>query len=723
MNSGSVSKSSQNRACLECQKRKTRCVSSPHADSCTYCVRARKECVFEVNPTRTPLTRKNFDALEKRCAQLETALRTLSGRINVDKDLEQLAKDNANHAATDSGQTEETNLAEPAQDPETTEGSPNSYEWIEAVHISSGHGEISDRDAEDYEMASMAARGSGYLGNTSVSDILRTISGLVPGFETPASSRRHRTPRREQRHRRADNLVVNASLFSDVVAGRLIDAYFSYYNTSYPIIHEKSFKRQREHYKHRMPSAASTSCWMATQCTVLAIGQWTLDDEPQASSYFAAARSWLSARALESGTVGALQAFLLMANYIQKRGKPNTGYNMIGIAYRMALGLGMHREMTDPRQDTLRAERRRLLFWILFCFDSGLSITTGRPMANIDSFIDVKLPRNIDDSSLDLGESIPEEINSPTQRSAMIAQTHLAGIANEIYTAFWSAKTPQVETNHDIALTMEVKLFSWRNSLPRYFTASNVPDWFLGPRAIVLWKEQNLRILLWRSSQRRQSVATGKSVAKLKCHATAVETIKDISIFCEEHENLLHMGLNWYATYFLFQAVLVLEVNRVENPGPMQPSQEHAHGPTYGSVTSEAEILSQGRKCLQMLKKPNSAAGRCIETLDRISSPTTSSAASGKRMTPPPSDRRHNRSHLQPGDDSSDLQDAGSSSGPVDTITPDSLAMDWTTFADPSLQMLLDDRQMDEAFRGLEGFPGTLDQDSFNYMGGYTFSS
>jgi transcriptional regulatory protein GAL4 len=87
-----------------------------------------------------------------------------------------------------------------------------------------------------------------------------------------------------------------------------VDAYFSCYNCSYPILHEPSFRRQRE----QRPGTDPASCWTAIHAMVLAIGQWILDEEPQESLYFALARSWLSARALESGTLGAVQAFLLM---------------------------------------------------------------------------------------------------------------------------------------------------------------------------------------------------------------------------------------------------------------------------------------------------------------------------------------------------------------------------------------------------------------------------
>lgn len=71
---------------------------------------------------------------------------------------------------------------------------------------------------------------------------------------------------------------------------------------------------------------------------------------------------------------------------------------MMGIAHRMALGMGMHREISGASQDCLAFEQRRQIFWTLFCFDVGVSITTGRPATIVDSFVDVKAPRNIDDS-------------------------------------------------------------------------------------------------------------------------------------------------------------------------------------------------------------------------------------------------------------------------------------------------------------------------------------
>lgn len=64
----------------------------------------------------------------------------------------------------------------------------------------------------------------------------------------------------------------------------------------------------------------------------------------------------------------------------------------------MALGLGLHREPPSGTHDTLLKERRRAVWWVVYCFDSGFSLTTGRPVMASDSFIETRLPLNVDDS-------------------------------------------------------------------------------------------------------------------------------------------------------------------------------------------------------------------------------------------------------------------------------------------------------------------------------------
>lgn len=180
-----------------------------------------------------------------------------------------------------------------------------------------------------------------------------------------------------------------------MVTDCFVDAYFQLYNTSYPILHEATFRAEIAD-QGRMLSASAT--WRIIYYMVLAIGHWlsstshSLDQCP----YYAAARSRVSMQLLETGTTRTIQGFLLMGNFLQKRDRPNTGYNLIGLAHRIAVGIGLHREKTAV-EDTVLFERYRQLFWAVYCFDSGFSITTGRPIAAMEGFIDQNLPRNIDD--------------------------------------------------------------------------------------------------------------------------------------------------------------------------------------------------------------------------------------------------------------------------------------------------------------------------------------
>jgi transcriptional regulatory protein GAL4 len=75
-----------------------------------------------------------------------------------------------------------------------------------------------------------------------------------------------------------------------------------------------------------------------------------------------------------------VQGLLLLSNYAQKRNRPNTGWNYLGLAVRMALSLGLHKEFPNWEITPLQREMRRRVWWGLFIFDSGASITFGRPV-------------------------------------------------------------------------------------------------------------------------------------------------------------------------------------------------------------------------------------------------------------------------------------------------------------------------------------------------------
>lgn len=523
--------------------------------------------------------------------------------------------------------------------------------------------------------------------------------------------------------------TLNSNAFSaTTMQQQLISAYFKYYNTCYPILHERTFL-EKVAVRSKIPRESS---WHLIYYMVLAIGEWVLgycSDEH--SLYYDAARSRFGIRHLESGNVHSVQAFMLMANYLQKVDRPNTGYNFLGIAYRMALGLGLHREPGSAGdQNGLAMHRRRVIFWCLYLFDSGFNITTGRPILVSDSFIDVHFPSNIEDSQCDNTSPIPCEVSYPTTYSHLIALSRLARIANKIHTQFMSA-LPCTEVDQQTSV-MEQMINNWRASLPSYFWNADIPGWFDGVRQHVLWKQANLRMLLLLASQKHQVDAHDKLLSGRRYRIVACETIEHISDYCQRAPNM-NIGLGWYAIYYLLQAWLALSVHQASyvSTARLAEAERDEDLNTYEHLSSRAEV------CLSTLAQHNNkAATRSLRVLSRLRQTVRHSSASPRNSRGVPKPLHLHQSNDASGSDARATATMvpgqpmvanfaqGSMGGNGALMTPglDNMALsDWGIAADPSFHMFFNDSEnINDLFHDVEGFPGTLEQDDFAYQS-YTF--
>ena len=282
---------------------------------------------------------------------------------------------------------------------------------------------------------------------------------------------------------------------------------------------------------------------------------------------------------------------------------------------------------------------------------------------------------------------LPPPVGYPTTYSAMIAQARLSIIANKIYNEFLAAHLSNAVISDELANKFESELGIWRSSLPSYFRDSEIPQWFHGPRAVILWKEQNLRMMMWRGGQRFYKQRSQSEATVLNCLNVAIETVQAICSFCIQN-NPLHQGLSWYATYFLFQAVLVVDVALLQSPKDLQ-------------AALWRNTVEQARQCLSQLGVTNPAAVRCISVLDRIHEHHLSVASSHQRQPL----QESGETGLQQSNDAT-LQDT--TDYPFDQTYP----------ADPALQFFLDGAPMTNLFDGLSGFPSTQEYENFDYIPG-----
>ncbi|EDP53059.1 hypothetical protein AFUB_042300 [Aspergillus fumigatus A1163] len=141
-----------------------------------------------------------------------------------------------------------------------------------------------------------------------------------------------------------------------------MDAFFLNYHTSYPFVHEATFKAQ---FYEQVPRPHGQA-WQILLNTILALGAWSIGDDNSDLdiTFYQEARSHLQqVSVFETGNLTLILALLLLSNYAQKRNKPNTGWNFLGLAVRMAMSLGLHKEFPGWKISLLQREMRRRLWW------------------------------------------------------------------------------------------------------------------------------------------------------------------------------------------------------------------------------------------------------------------------------------------------------------------------------------------------------------------------
>lgn len=274
------------------------------------------------------------------------------------------------------------------------EGPPlDDFEWSESdptkTHgLSPETGNVGDEEGPISDgMAALSVNESqgGYLGVASGAALLRLLE--------PASRRRMSSSRVQQEAHPAMYAQPNPNRH---VAEAMIDSYFRCYHVHYPAIHEPTFRAQ---YSEIIPRP-NGPCWTVLAYVVAAIGVWTSASTASDTldlALFSQARSILNFNFLEVGNLTLVQALTLSANYLQKRDKPNSGYTYLGLAARMAMGLGLHKEFQGWNISPLKMEIRRRVWWTLFVFDVGATITFSRPNAWPSQGVEVSIPLNVND--------------------------------------------------------------------------------------------------------------------------------------------------------------------------------------------------------------------------------------------------------------------------------------------------------------------------------------
>lgn len=340
---------------------------------------------------------------------------------------------------------------------------------------------------------------------------------------------------------------------------------------------------------------------------VLAVGAFTGDTQGANHDleYFRSAKQAVSLSVIEKGSLSYVQGIALMADYLQKRNKPNAGFALVGIAWSMALAIGLHREFGPFGTTPFAMELRRRTWWTIFTSVSAAQLTLGRPPASLIG-INVRPPLNVDDASLVVDmEELPDAKYGPTVTSCLIAQIPLATVANEVQAALLSHQLPVL----DVVDRLDGDIESWLAGLPNYLHPQTQLELrFELPKRILLWRSYHLRIVLNRpflfQAITRKVDITGPDFRIQRCVATADACVESVCQFLDENAGWTR-GFAWYAVYWLISASFVHAICFA-----YAPESEHAD--------SWKTRLEQAIQALQKLSFAHCMADRARRILQKF---------------------------------------------------------------------------------------------------------
>lgn len=346
------------------------------------------------------------------------------------------------------------------------------------------------------------------------------------------------------------------------IADTMIDAYFRIYHLSYPIVHEPTFRAQYSEVIRR-PNGGS---WYILAYVMAALGVYTTatDLNNLDLDIFQHTKSLLTFDILEVGSLTMVQALTLISNYQQKRDKPNSAYSYSGLAARMAMALGLHKDFQGWKIPPLSMEIRRRVWWTMSIFDIGATITFGRPQVCPFDGVDIALPMNVHDKDLTaMSSSYPPDPEEITVYTAVRTQARFFIATNPIYLRIISKPLPSARE----LLQLEAQCIgSWAEKTPSYFSeTAAIPPSSVFSHSVMQWRWRNFRMIMYRPfvirrallarSGRRDNSSPESLQAYERCLEDAKQSILSISAFwaANEHNRLFA----WYALYFLFQAALI----------------------------------------------------------------------------------------------------------------------------------------------------------------------
>lgn len=303
-----------------------------------------------------------------------------------------------------------------------------------------------------------------------------------------------------------------------------------------------------------------------------------------------------------TATLENVQALLLLQLYEQNSGERNTSWLILGLAIRMAITLGMHREGTYASFDKAEANTRRVVWWTLYQVEFNMSMILGRPPTINAKEVNVSLPG---DDVLD-GAGYPQGFEEHYLKLTNIG--HRVRRLITTVTAKYADETALLSHQLDVNLLLH-ELEAWKANLPHHFAPESPLVTLRHRRAVLLLQaiyyhhrsvltrtflvcktNRNIDRLSQEGNQTLGPVIPVTESFSRECRASAIAVL---DCFLQLSKHGLLEGVAWIDFYYICHSVLVLGLFELGQMPGSAPDLEREQ--SSSKIAEMNDIISQIR--------------------------------------------------------------------------------------------------------------------------------
>ncbi|KAL2784367.1 fungal-specific transcription factor domain-containing protein [Aspergillus keveii] len=389
------------------------------------------------------------------------------------------------------------------------------------------------------------------------------------------------------------------------LADHLVNCYFSRIHSLYPFIHKETFLscynliwtwNDSQGGLGLGDLGVSTTTFYYGLNIVFAMGCQFSDlvqaeRETTSEAFFHRCKRALDVEYLERGDLALVQILLLMAHYLQGSQTPNRCWHAIGIACRLAQGVGFHSVRGDEHRSFAQKQMRRRIWHGCRMLDLAISSMLGRPPMTTSN-LSVPLPDAVDDCYLP--GNATEGSQPPGNFSRVewfVATLKLHDLLREINTTLYDDTADDLtfqKKNNKVQQVQQItqidsRLEDFRRILPRQLcweitSQTDEPDSLMREKLLLKARFLLLRLLAYRPvlSQSLGHMRTGKVDGSSQVSTTSpIESgiysnfTQNCSVLCAQAAidlvSLVNQTCNtdlasvwFYNVFYVFTAGLVL---------------------------------------------------------------------------------------------------------------------------------------------------------------------